>query len=71
MSLLPEGDPELNLSLALITPAEGFYSALSERDAPVSPARAYLLSLNSRGSRPTIASFVDTVPACFAPSPWN
>ncbi len=35
--------------------------ALSGENAPVSPARAYLLSLNSPRSRQTMASFLSIV----------
>lgn len=61
MTLMPDDEHELNLSLTVITPDEEFLPALSGGDAPVSPARAYLLSLNSPRSRQTMASFLGIV----------
>lgn len=58
---MPDDEHELNLSLTVITPDEEFLPALSGGDAPVSPARAYLLSLNSPRSRQTMASFLGIV----------
>lgn len=61
MTLMPDDEPELILSQALIPPGVDFLPALSGGDAPVSPARAYLLSLNSPRSRQTMASFLSIV----------
>lgn len=61
MTLMPDDEPELILSQALIPPGVDFLPALSGDDAPVSPARAYLLSLNSPRSRQTMASFLSIV----------
>ncbi|HFS8112812.1 TPA: tyrosine-type recombinase/integrase [Enterobacter asburiae] len=61
MTLLPDDDPELILSPAVIPPVREFLPALSGDNAPVSPARAYLLSLNSPRSRQTMASFLGIV----------
>ncbi|EKE2606156.1 integrase [Salmonella enterica] len=61
MPLIPDDEPELILSPARIPPGENFLPALSASDAPVSPARAYLLSLNSPRSRQTMASFLGIV----------
>jgi site-specific recombinase XerD len=61
MTLMPDDEPELLLSPAAIPPDEDFLPALSDSDSPVSPARAYLLSLNSPRSRQTMASFLNIV----------
>ena len=61
MTLTPDDDPELNLSPVIISSDEDFLPALSVSDVPVSPARAYLLSLNSPRSRQTMASFLGIV----------
>ncbi|MGU3430983.1 tyrosine-type recombinase/integrase [Enterobacter hormaechei] len=61
MTLMPDDEPDLILSPALLPPGEGFLPAPSASDAPVSPARAYLLSLNSPRSRQTMASFLNIV----------
>lgn len=61
MSLIPDDGPELIRSPAVIPPDEVFLPALAGGDAPVSPARAYLLSLNSPRSRQTMASFLNIV----------
>ncbi|WP_368533105.1 tyrosine-type recombinase/integrase [Enterobacter hormaechei] len=61
MTLMPDDEPDLILSPALLPPGEGFLPAPSASDAPVSPARAYLLSLNSPRSRRTMASFLGIV----------
>ncbi|MHA1081257.1 tyrosine-type recombinase/integrase (plasmid) [Enterobacter ludwigii] len=53
---MPDDEPQLILS-----PDEDFLPALSAGDFPVSPARAYLLSLNSPRSRQTMASFLNIV----------
>ncbi|NAJ00282.1 integrase, partial [Escherichia coli] len=55
MILIPDDEPELSLPAA----SEEFLPALSGENAPVSPARAYLLSLNSHRSRQTMASFLN------------
>ncbi|EIO7326448.1 tyrosine-type recombinase/integrase [Shigella flexneri] len=57
MILIPDDEPELSLPAA----SEEFLPALSGENAPVSPARAYLLSLNSHRSRQTMASFLNIV----------
>lgn len=70
MTLMPDDEPELSLPAAVIPPGEDFLPALSGQDAPVSPARAYLLSLNSPAAgRPWPRSWVLS-PACSAPRPW-
>lgn len=61
MTLMPDDDPELSLSAAVIPSEENFLPAMTGGDAPVSPARAYLLSLNSPRSRQTMASFLNIV----------
>ena len=61
MSLMHDDEPELFPSPAVIPPGEDFLPALSGSDVPVSPARAYLLSLNSPRSRQTMASFLNIV----------
>lgn len=61
MTQMPDDEPDLFLSPALLPPGEGFLPAPSASDAPVSPARAYLLSLNSPRSRQTMASFLGIV----------
>ncbi|WP_230354390.1 tyrosine-type recombinase/integrase [Lelliottia sp. WAP21] len=61
MILMPEDEPELSLSAAIIPPNEDFLPALSGSNAPVNPARAYLLSLNSVRSRQTMVSFLNIV----------
>ncbi|BFT83993.1 hypothetical protein GVv1_47850 (plasmid) [Enterobacter pseudoroggenkampii] len=61
MTLMPDDDPELSLSAAVIPSEENFLPALTGDDAPVSPARVYLLSLNSPRSRQTMASFLNIV----------
>ena len=61
MTLMPDDEQELNLSPTVIPPDEYFLPALSGENTPVSPARAYLLSLNSPRSRQTMASFLSIV----------
>ncbi|ELV3458607.1 MULTISPECIES: tyrosine-type recombinase/integrase [Enterobacter cloacae complex] len=61
MSLMPDDEPALGLPAAFISPDEDFLPALTGEGAPVSPARAYLLSLNSTRSRQTMASFLNIV----------
>lgn len=61
MILIPDDEPELSLPAAVIPPGEEFLPALSGGEGPVSPARAYLLSLNSPRSRQTMASFLGIV----------
>jgi hypothetical protein len=47
MTLMPDDDPDLSMSPAVIPPDGDFLPALTGGECPVSPARAYLLSLNS------------------------
>ncbi|HHA2302544.1 tyrosine-type recombinase/integrase [Enterobacter asburiae] len=61
MILMPDDEPELSLPAVVIPPGEELLPALSGENAPVSPARAYLLSLNSPRSRQTMASFLNIV----------
>lgn len=61
MSLIPDDEQERTLPAAAIPPDEEFLTVPSGRDAPVNPARAYLLSLNSPRSRQTMASFLGIV----------
>lgn len=61
MTLMPDDEQELNLSPTVIPPDEDFLPALSGGEAPVNPARAYLLSLNSPRSRQTMSSFLSIV----------
>lgn len=61
MTLMPDDEHEFNLSPTVIAPDANFLPALSGGNAPVSPARAYLLSLNSFRSRQTMASFLNIV----------
>ncbi|HBQ8586969.1 TPA: integrase, partial [Klebsiella pneumoniae] len=61
MTLLPDDEPEKLPSPAVIYPGEVFLPALAGGEGPVSPARAYLLSLNSPRSRQTMASFLGIV----------
>ncbi|MDQ4429076.1 tyrosine-type recombinase/integrase [Yokenella regensburgei] len=61
MTLLPDDDPVPDLPTAVIPLDEDFLPVLSGGDAPVSPAHAYLLSLNSPRSRQTMASFLGIV----------
>ncbi len=61
MSLMTDVEPERTLPAAAIPLDENFLQALSGRDAPLNPARAYLLSLNSPRSRQTMASFLGIV----------
>ncbi|HAV1480346.1 TPA: tyrosine-type recombinase/integrase [Enterobacter hormaechei subsp. steigerwaltii] len=61
MSLMPDDEPALGLPAAFISPDEDFLPALAGGEGPVSPARAYLLSLNSSRSRRTMASFLNIV----------
>ena len=61
MTLMPDNDPELS-PLPAVVPTDGdFLPALSAGKSTVSPARAYLLSLNSSRSRQTMASFLGIV----------
>ncbi|MEP8861298.1 tyrosine-type recombinase/integrase (plasmid) [Enterobacter asburiae] len=61
MTLMPDDEPDLSLPAAALPPGEKFLPALSGGEGPVSPARAYLLSLNSPRSRQTMASFLSIV----------
>ncbi|NEV85037.1 integrase, partial [Enterobacter asburiae] len=45
MILMPDDEPELSLPAAVMPAGEAFLPALSGGEAPVNPARAYLLSL--------------------------
>ncbi len=65
MILIPDDEPELSLPAA----SEEFLPALSGENAPVSPARAYLLSLNSHRSRQTMASFLNIVAVMLGAAP--
>ncbi|EPV2473656.1 MULTISPECIES: hypothetical protein [Enterobacter] len=59
--LIPDDDPELNLSPSVILPNENFMPMLPEGKDPVNPARSYLLSLNFARSWLTRASFLGIV----------
>ncbi|RTN76004.1 tyrosine-type recombinase/integrase [Enterobacter asburiae] len=61
MILMPDDEPEMSLPAAVMPSGEEFLPALSGENTPVSPARAYLLSLNSPRSRQTMASFLNIV----------
>jgi len=61
MSQMPDDETELFPSPAVIPPGEDFLPVLAGGEGPVSPARAYLLSLNSVRSRQTMASFLNIV----------
>ncbi|MCK6964538.1 tyrosine-type recombinase/integrase [Enterobacter bugandensis] len=61
MTLMPDDDQEPILSPAVIPFDEGFLPVLSGSEGLISPARAYLLSLNSPRSRQTMASFLSIV----------
>ncbi|CAI9405019.1 tyrosine-type recombinase/integrase [Lelliottia sp. T2.26D-8] len=61
MSLMPQDEPALNLTPTRFSPEDDFLPALADGQLPVSPARAYLLSLNSPRSRQTMASFLNIV----------
>ncbi|EML5380995.1 tyrosine-type recombinase/integrase (plasmid) [Enterobacter pasteurii] len=61
MTLMPDDEPELIPSPVGIPSDVDFLPALSGENAPVGPARAYLLSLNSPRSRQTMASFLNIV----------
>lgn len=65
---MPDDVPERNLSPTAIPPDEDFLPALPGGDGPVSPARAYLLSLNSPRSRQTMSSFLSIVSAMLGSS---
>ncbi len=71
MILMPDDDRDLSLPAAVMPPGEEFLPALSVENAPVSPAQAYLLSLNSPRSRQTMASFLNIVAGCSAPRPLS
>jgi len=58
---MPDEEPDLSLPAAALQPGEEWLPALSGSEVPVSPARAYLLSLNSPRSRQTMASFLNIV----------
>lgn len=61
MTLMPDDDPELIMAPAVLPLGEDSLPALADGADPVSPARAYLLSLNSPRSRQTMASFLNIV----------
>lgn len=61
MSQMPDDETELFPSPAVIPPGEDFLPVLAGGEGPVSPARAYLLSLNSPRSRQTMSSFLNIV----------
>jgi len=61
MIQMPDDELERSLPAGVIPPVEDFLPALSGGNAPVSPARAYLLSLNSPRSRQTMASFLSII----------
>lgn len=61
MSLMPQDEPALSIAVTALTPEDDFLPALADGQLPVSPARAYLLSLNSPRSRQTMASFLNIV----------
>lgn len=61
MTLMPDDDPELFPSSVVIPVDMDFLPALTGDEGPVSPARSYLLSLNSPHSRQTMASFLNIV----------
>ncbi|MCS5452276.1 tyrosine-type recombinase/integrase [Enterobacter huaxiensis] len=61
MSLMPDDEPALGLPAAFIPPNEDLLPKLAGGEGQVSPARAYLLSLNSSRSRQTMASFISIV----------
>lgn len=58
---MPDDEPELFPSPVVIPPGEDFLPVLAGGEGPVSPARTYLLSLNSPRSRQTMASFLNIV----------
>lgn len=61
MILMHDDEPEYSRQTLVASLEEAFMPALSGGDAPISPARAYLLSLNSPRSRQTMASFLGIV----------
>lgn len=61
MILMPQDDPALNVIPAGLSPEDDFLPVLAGGELPLSPARAYLLSLNSPRSRQTMASFLNIV----------
>ena len=61
MTQMPDDDPELIMAPAVLPLGEDFLPAMAAGADPVSPARAYLLSLNSPRSRQTMASFLNIV----------
>lgn len=61
MSQTPSGDPKHEPVSVELMPGGDFLPALSGDGAPLDPARAYLLSLNSPRSRQTMASFLGIV----------
>jgi len=68
---MPDDEPDLSLPAAIIPPGVEFLPALAGENEAVSPARAYLLSLNSPAAgRPWPRSSASS-PACSAPHPWS
>ncbi|MCU6680560.1 tyrosine-type recombinase/integrase [Leclercia sp. H6W5] len=61
MTLITDDDPDLNPFQGSLSSDPAYFPTLSGTDAPVNPARAYLLSLNSPRSRQTMASFLGIV----------
>ncbi|ENN7018154.1 tyrosine-type recombinase/integrase [Enterobacter ludwigii] len=61
MTLMPDDEPELHPPPEVLPLDEDFLPALTSGEGLVSPARAYLLSLNSPRSRQTMASFLSIV----------
>ena len=61
MTLMPDDEPALISTSAVIPPDVDFLPALAGGEVPVSPVRAYLLSLNSPRSRQTMSSFLNIV----------
>lgn len=59
MALMPDNASDLIMSPVVIPLDENFLPAFARSDKSVSPARAYLRSLNSSCSRQTMASFLN------------
>lgn len=58
---MKDDEPELTLVPVGISPDAEFFPAVADNEAPLNPANAYLLSLNSPRSRQTMASFLNIV----------
>nr|VXZ92802.1 Uncharacterised protein [Klebsiella pneumoniae] len=67
MSLLSDDEPERNLLAEAFPLDEEFLPALSGPDAPVNPARAYLLSLNSPAAGRPWPRSSGSSPGCSGP----